>query len=383
MLTYSVSQIDTYRRLKRLAKRCLGKGPKLFRRQPLISLAFEKECLVQAGCYAFPNATVYMNMAEFDPEFALGHTQHIYLDRMAQVSPIDLVRLEKASIYPGTYVVSTGDSVVEEQIPPAVGAEPTVLVNIPMRAEDVSQETVIVARFGAFTWGHWVGELLPKIAVVETAFPGRFSYAVPQPFEGPDCRNFRQSISAYGVASQRLVLLEPDRAYTLRRAWAVTSVWSDRVMHPAVAELMRNSVRASPDQQGAAKVALLRRRSAARVLENWDEISVILAGEGYKMIDIAGMSFADQVQTFRNAEAVFSTLGSGLTGLIYSPLGVAVTSVAPALFGDWFFYALAADRRARYADVRGPIVNPDPNIPHRGSFTVYREHVAQALAAVK
>jgi capsular polysaccharide biosynthesis protein len=115
-------------------------------------------------------------------------------------------------------------------------------------------------------------------------------------------------------------------------------------------------------------VALLRRRSAARVLENSDEISVILAAEGDKMIDIAGMSFADQVQTFRNAEAQFSTLGSGLTGLIYYPIGAAVTSVGPAL--DCFFYALAANRRARYADVRGPIVNPDPNIPHRGSTVI-------------
>jgi hypothetical protein len=383
MLTYSVSQIGTLKQLKKLAKICLGKGPKLLRRQPLNSLAVEKECLVQAGCYAFPNATVYMNMAEFDSEFARHHTQHIYLDRIAQVSPIDLVRLEKATIHPGDYIVSTGDSVVEEQIPPLVDAGPAVLVNTPMRTEDVRHETVIVARFGAWTWGHWLGELLPKIALVEMAFPGRFSYAVPQPYGVPDWRNFRQSISAYGVASQRLVLLEPDRAYMLHRAWAVTSVWSDHVMHPAVAELMRDSVRAPPDKQGAPRVALLRRPSAGRVLENWDEISAILAAEGYKMIDIAELSFADQVGTFRNAEAVFSTLGSGLTGLIYSPIGVAVTSVAPILFGDRFFYALAAERRGRYADVRGPMVNPDPNIPNRGTFMLDQAHVAQALAAVK
>lgn len=383
MSTYSVSQIDTFKQLKKLVKRCLGKGPKFFGRQPLSSLAVEKECLVQAGRYALPNATVYMNMAEFDPQFALLHTQHIYLERIAQVSPIDLVRLEKATIYAGTYIVSTGNSVVEEQIPPSFGAGPAVLVNIPIRTEDVPQETLIVARFGAWTWGHWVGELLPKIAVVERAFPGRFSYAVPQLHGGLDCRNFRESISAYGTASERLVLLEPDRAYTLRRAWAVTSVWSDHIMHPAVAELMRQSVRAPADKPRAAKVALLRRRSAARVLENWDEIAIVLAAEGYTMIDISGMTFMEQVGAFRNAQAVFSTLGSGLTGLLYSPIGVAVTSVAPAIFGDRFFYALVADRRGRYADVRGPIVNADPIVPHRGSFTVDRAHIAQALAAVK
>ena len=92
---------------------------------------------------------------------------------------------------------------------------------------------------------------------------------------------------------------------------------------------------------------------------------------------------SDQVRTFHGAAAVFSTLGSGLTRLIYSPIGVAVTSVAPALFGDRFFYALVANRRGRYADVGGPIMTPDPYIPHRGSFTVDPIYLAQALATVE
>ena len=40
---------------------------------------------------------------------------------------------------------------------------------------------MIVARYGFGTWGHWIGELLPKIVTVEAAFPGRFSFAIPRP----------------------------------------------------------------------------------------------------------------------------------------------------------------------------------------------------------
>ena len=83
-----------------------------------------------------------------------------------------------------------------------------------------------------------------------------------------------------------------------------------------------------------------------------------------------------------SSRAVFGTLGSGLTGLIYAPVGVHVLSVAPHLFGDWFFYALVADRRGRYADVRGPIVTPDAKIPHRGSFSIDPDHVAAGLATL-
>jgi hypothetical protein len=151
------------------------------------------------------------------------------------------VRLETATIYPKCdYVVSVGSVVIEEQTPPrAAGGsklqakdKATVTVDTPKRSEEVLQETVIIARFGAWTWGHWLGELLPKIVVIVDAFPNRFFFAVPQTYNTPEWKNFSRSIAAYRVPPQRLVLLEPDRAYVLKRAWALTSIWSDHAMHP-------------------------------------------------------------------------------------------------------------------------------------------------------
>jgi Glycosyltransferase 61 len=349
-------------------------------RATLSSMAIERVCLARAVTYRMSSALAYSNMAMFDEQFALHYALNIYSDRVAHVQPIDLVRLETATIYPEyDYVVSVGRVAIEEQSQPD---KATVTMNTPKRTDEILQDTAIIARFGAWTWGHWLGELLPKIVMIEAAFPRRFLFAVPQTYNVPDWENFRQSISAYGILPQRLVFLERDRAYVLKRAWALTPIWSDHAMHPAAAELMRASLRTSFEHGGPRKVALLRKGSDQRRLENWEEIAALLSGEGYEPVDIAQLSFVEQVRTFRNADAVFGTLGSGLTGLIYSPVGVAVTSVAPAIFGDRFFYALVVDRRGRYADVRGPIVNPDPNIPHRGSFTIDRAHVAEALLAI-
>jgi Glycosyltransferase 61 len=353
------------------------------KRRALNSLAIERLLLASGLDYSLPGSMVYMNMAEFDPAFALHYNRDIYSNRLAHVEPIDLVRLDTATLHPGDYIVSVGGDAVEEQIPPSFAAGDPVFINAAPRIKEVSKETVIVARYGAGTWGHWLGELLPKIVMVEAAFPDRFSFAVPQTYHARGWQNFRESISAYGVPPERLVPLEPNCAYTFLRPWAVTPIWSDHVMHPAAAELMRSQIRVPPAPEGARKIALIRQRTAARVLENWDDVSALLTGKGYAMIDIARLSFSDQVRAFRDAAAVFSTLGSGLTGLIYSPIGVAVTSVAPALFGDRFFYALVVNRQGRYADVRGPILSPDPHIPHRGSFTVDPIHLAQALVAVE
>jgi capsular polysaccharide biosynthesis protein len=361
-------------------------------RASLSSMAIERVRLARGVSYRMPSALAYSNMATFDEQFALHLARDVYSDRVAHVQPLDLVRLETATIYPeNEYVVSVGLVAIEEQsMPWAIGRskpqnkeEAMVTVNTPKHREEILQDTVIIARFGAWTWGHWLGELLPKIVVIEAAFPNRFFFAVPQNYNAPEWQNFGHSIAAYGVPPQRLVLLQPDRAYVLNRAWALTSIWSDHAMHPAAAELMRTSLRTPAGSEGPGKVALLRNGADQRRLENWDEIAALLSGEGYAPVDIAQLSFVDQVRTFRNADALFGTLGSGLTGLIYSPVGVAVTSVAPALFGERFFYALVVDRRGRYADVRGPIVNPDPNIPHRGSFAIDRAHVAEALLALK
>ena len=189
-----------------------------------------------------------------------------------------------------------------------------------------------------------------------------------------------QSISAYGIGGDRLLPLGVDRRYLLKQGWAVTSIWSDHLMHPTAPEIMRCSLRLLPRTTGSRRIALWRQKNAGRWLENWDDIAPVLARAKYDIVDIAGLDFVDQARTFSEADSVFSTLGSGLTGLIYSPAGVAVTSVAPALFEDRFFYALVVDRRGRYADVRGPIQKADPMIPHRGSFTIEPERVADALA---
>ena len=77
---------------------------------------------------------------------------------------------------------------------------------------------------------------------------------------------------------------------------------------------------------------------------------------------------------------IFGVLGSDLTNLIYSPAGVKVISVAPATFGDRFFYALILSREGQQIDLRGPITVPDQAIAHLGTFRVDPDEVARALA---
>ena len=57
--------------------------------------------------------------------------------------------------------------------------------------------------------------------------------------------------------------------------------------------------------------------------------------------------------SFRRAHHVLSVLGSGLTGMIYSPDGADVVTLAPSNWSDRFFFAIMQNRDARLVDIRG------------------------------
>ncbi len=357
---------------------------KAFRIQRLGQLAKERVPLAPALELSIKRAAVYDNISEFDAAFARHIHEDIYCDRIAKLDAIELVRLQSATILAGgDYITISEGAAVKEQIPPWRESDAELALTNLGDAETVSSETVIVARYGAWTWGHWLGELLPKIVMVETAFPGRFSFAVPATHDVPRWRPLRELMAAYGVTEDRLLPLEPERSYHLAQAWGVTPVWSDHLMHPAATSQMRERLpRQALFATAGPKVAVTRPPGEARHLENWDQIAGLLVSKGFRAVDPLELNFREQVGVFGSADTVFSVLGSGLTGLIYAPVGVQVASVAPAVFGDRFFYALVTDRNGCYADIRGPVRKLDAKIPHRSSFTVDPARVEAGLQAL-
>jgi hypothetical protein len=100
-------------------------------------------------------------------------------------------------------------------------------------------------------------------------------------------------------------------------------------------------------------VALLRRESTTRQLANVVVVGIYLQSRGWSIVDVAHLDFMDQVRLFARAENIVSVLGSGLAGLLYSPEGVKVLTLAPSNWGDLFFFSLMQERQARLADIRG------------------------------
>jgi hypothetical protein len=334
-----------------------------------------------------PSAFVFSNESEFDKNWAQHLVSGAYAERMVVSQPVRFGRLPPHATLRGGnhFMLCAGDDIVGEYVPhvfrnnlPALLAE--------LRTErpliETGEECVLLARFGHNTWGHWAGELLPIAVALETRWPGRFLYAVPQSGHPDYITGMLQSLAFYGIGLHRLLWLRQGFDHRLHKAWAMTPIWSDNAPHPAALDTLRRPTR-NLEANGPAKLALLRRDWPTRGISNIAEVADLLETEGFQLAELAGMRFADQVRLFASAEIVFGVLGSGLTGLVYSPDNVAVVAASPTGFSDRFFYALAQRRGGTWADVKGPSRwNGRDGLKRDAPFDVPIDVLRQALAAI-
>ena len=131
------------------------------------------------------------------------------------------------------------------------------------------------------------------------------------------------------------------------------------------------------------RLALMRRDWSTRKIVNAREVQTLVSAAGFHVVDMVGLSFAEQVRVFRSAEIVFSVLGSGLTGLVYSPDGVKVIAVSPSGWSDRFFYALTQLRGGHWAEVKGPTTWTGVGMLRDAPFEIPLPAILAALACVQ
>ncbi|MGO9817108.1 MAG: glycosyltransferase family 61 protein [Acidocella sp.] len=357
------------------------------RREPISALAQSVLPVFEPQDVYLPNVCVYENVHEFSEGFAEHLWRDIYIARTVHFPRVDLVTLPPGTTVHGDYgyITTVGDMFVNEQFhstwhppkAPEVLASATPEIHVP-------GDALLLARFGATTWGHWLGELVPRAVVAELVSPGKYNFIIPNELGARTSNNFLQALYAYGISDDRLIRIDQEHRYVFDRLATVSSMWIyPYAMQPTALALMRNNIKVSiPAMPGdTSAVAMLRPSSGVRYIENHDEIRSFLRIKKFLAVDIGSMPFVEQVALFQKAHTVFGELGSNLTGLIYSPLGVRMVSVAPGDWGDCFFHGLVQAQAGKYADVRGT-PNPAAENPHFAPFMPSIVRVTEALEAL-
>jgi Glycosyltransferase 61 len=319
--------------------------------------------------------------------------QEFYATRQLDHPSVELVRFPKGiKLFGGrNFLLLADQRLVEEQIPPRdVLSDPGSIASMAAETAEriqVNGECLLVSRYGVMVWGHWMGELLPRILLAERAFPGRFTYVLPQDlFNASAPRNVWNSlwetIRLLGVNKERLFLAWYDKHYVFADLYGVTSIiWQD-AFHPGALQQMRDAFLPygeSPLRRRSRKVAILRTESPARNVSNLDEVISILKREDFDFVEIGRIPVAEQIHLFSTADTIVGVLASGLTGLFFSPYGVRVLSLGPQGYRNPFFYAIMQSRGARYYDLRGKITKLDPRSEIFSDFEINTSELAKGL----
>jgi hypothetical protein len=338
-------------------------------------------------------ALVHTNIETLQPGFGRHMVHDIYPGRDGSIESLDLGQLPSGAVVITDHdgLLVAGGEIVAEQLSPSLKADPAKLAAILATTRPivtVGGEVMLGVRYGMATWGHWLGELLPRIVVVENRYPGRFRYALPRHVVQwekmhPAYRRIHESLAAYGIGDDRIVQMEPGIDYRFTELYALTPVWMARSLHPQAGELMRRNIMLlPPEHEPEPRVALLRTDTRGRNIENIEALRPMLRGYGFVFIETAPMPFVEQVAVFRGAQAIAAVLGSAMTGLIYAPRGVRVLSMAPESFGDNFFYGLTQERQGSFVDLRGTIGELDPARRDNSGFRIEPDVLAAGLEAL-
>jgi hypothetical protein len=250
------------------------------------SVSSEMELLLGAVRVRLPTPVRYCNMDRFNRNFSDTTLQFFYCARDVNLDPVHLARLPKGAIlYGQDYLLRCDEVLVKEQLPwwlqnPA--SWPAIIANL-VEVEAIGEPCILIARYGAGTWGHWLGELLPAIVACEHAHPKMFKYVLPAQITAhTEQRSYStsvlESLAAYGVSDDRLIRVGTDRNYRFEALFVPTRVWSNGMIHPHAANLMRTMVKGVPISLLPRKVALTRPNGIGRSIVNSDEFEFRQSG---------------------------------------------------------------------------------------------------------
>jgi hypothetical protein len=365
--------------------------------KPLEDLATQQGELLPVAQLNLPNPLLSLNIA--------GNARSPFVHRLITANlaghsaqrAIELYRYPSGTRVAGggaePYVTLADGYLVRQQLPDWA-ADPSGLARAIMAAPGeqlVQAPCMLVARYGDVTWGHFVCEMLPKIVLAEAMAPQRFTYVVPSRttrsgtgVPGRYVRAVLESLHAFGIEEHRLLRLPPREVLAFDALFDLSGMFPVPGqeffgMHPGLLSLMTNRVRGAAGERRVHKAYLVRGAGDLRQMTNRHEILATARRHDFTPIDLTDLSFAQQVDLFRNADAISGALGSGFAGVMFARPGLPVATLAPSDWPDNYFVNLFQKQDVRHADVRGISLGTSNNDVARGSFIVPGKDFSDAL----
>lgn len=232
-------------------------------------------------------------------------------------------------------------------------------------------------------YAHWLTEVAPRIALLcaRPEFDG-----VPLIVNDGLHPNIMESLLTLAANRHPIVALPLGRSVRVEHLYLVSCAgyvpFEPRGKHVAgmshgkfsrqAFEAMRHACFASLRPCAMPSKIFLRRNSGVRRLMNSDAIESLLVSRGFTVVEPEKLSFALQVQLFRQAEVIISPTGAALANIIFCEAGVRISILInrqkDAPYWYWQNMACASGAKIQYIfgcsqDVAEHGVHADFSVP--------------------
>jgi capsular polysaccharide biosynthesis protein len=285
-------------------------------------------------------------------------------------------------------ILAVGDSVIEESLAHANAADhnfrPLVrgIALPPGKVTDLPGTHVSVLAAGEHEYRHAMLHGLARLtAVPENYFLASESVLVPAggilQAEALELFDLLPTLAVRPVSA--------DETLRVETLVLPLSVCGESVYHPCLRDFFARISANVPNQAGKLprRIYLDQRSSFLRPLCNEAALIEGLSALGFVPVRLDGLSLADQVRLFRQAEAVVSPHASDLTNLGFCRPGCLVVECLMDAYVDWSYRNLAAVSDLRYDCVLGRATAPWGDLDlqfHRTAWEISVNHVIAAVA---
>ncbi|MBV8398034.1 MAG: glycosyltransferase family 61 protein [Acetobacteraceae bacterium] len=240
--------------------------------------------------------------------------------------------------------------------------------------------SVLCKKRGAWNYGHWLVEMLPKTLLAREALAGLpLRYAVASP-PGRIASIMKECLDRAKFDSNQIIWLQDGVAFFHDLILVDGMTQHGEYISPLAIEHLQ-ALKARIDRGSSTKIYVTRKNCPYRRFVNEEEIEGIASNLGYTVVDVGTLSFKEQISLFMGARQIAGVIGAGFTNAVFSdPWSVMKLFVPPEMV-DRFFWLIGAIKPHFYVEMRCHAVLPKTGPADWDTDLYLKPSVVQAFLA--
>lgn len=163
---------------------------------------------------------------------------------------------------------------------------------------------------------HWLHDALLRLHATEPHLPRRVKFLVP-----PTLRDFqRETLHMLGLVDEELVPFPDGEVWRCERLWFASLPPSGAEVPDAVTWLRErlHAATATSFADPTRRLYISRSRATHARVVNQSTLTPILERHGFELVETEGMTVAEQIRLFSQAESIVAPHGAGQTNMLFA-----------------------------------------------------------------